>query len=235
MENQAYYDAFSEHYEDQRDQAYHTLVDELEVGVVARYAQGARVLEAGCGTGLILSRLQGLAREVVGVDLSRGMLGRAAGRGLPVAQAELARLPFTDGAFDVVCSFKVLAHVEGIGTALAELGRVTRPGGHLLLEFYNPLSLRYLVKRLKRPSRIARGVDDEQVYTRYDTLWDIEQRLPRGLVLEGWRGIRVVTPFAAVHQVAGLRQVFGAAERWLADTRLGQLGGFVVAIIRKVK
>ena len=122
----------------------------------------------------------------------------------------------------------------GDARALAELARVTRPGGHLLLEFYNPLSLRYPVKRLKRPTAVATGVDDEQVYTRYDTTWQIEQRLPAGLKLLGWRGIRVVTPFAGVHRVPGLRQLFGAAERLVADGPLGQLGGFVVAVVRKL-
>ena len=149
--NRRYYDAFAERYEAQRGEndpgGYHELVDSLEAEFVERYARGRDVLEVGCGTGLLLRRIQTFAQNVRGVDLSPGMLALAKERGLDVVEGSATALPFPDRSFDVTCSFKVLAHVREIETALSEMARVTRPGGHVIAEFYNPLSLRGLVKR----------------------------------------------------------------------------------------
>src|SRR5579862_7866011 len=135
----AYYDEFSARYEDRRDGrdpgGYHDLIDELEVGFVERWGRGRDVLEVGCGTGLLLRRIAGFARSARGVDLSPGMLERARARGLDVVVGSATSLPFPDASFDVACSFKVLAHVRDIRTALAEMSRAVRPGGHVLAEF----------------------------------------------------------------------------------------------------
>ena len=53
----AYYDEFSNWYERDRGHGYHALIDDLEVEIATPYARDGRVLEVGCGTGLILSRL----------------------------------------------------------------------------------------------------------------------------------------------------------------------------------
>src|ERR1043166_8566964 len=144
--NRAYYDEFSKSYEEHRRpnraDGYHALVDDLEVELCARYATGRDILECGCGTGLILERLAEFAKHATGVDLSPGMLSLAQARGLDVKEASVTALPFDDASFDVTCSFKVLAHVPDIGKALAEMARVTRPGGVILAEFYNPWGLR---------------------------------------------------------------------------------------------
>src|SRR5262249_56254186 len=95
-------------------------------------------------------------------------------------QARGGAAPFPAERFDVVCSFKVLAHVERIREALAELVRVTRRGGYLLLEFYNPWSLRGLIKRWKPPSSISARTTDEAVFTRYDDLAAVRRYLPAG-------------------------------------------------------
>jgi ubiquinone/menaquinone biosynthesis C-methylase UbiE len=232
--NRDYYDEFSAWYERERGRGYHDMLDELEADLVARYARGGRVLEAGCGTGLVLSRLQDIARPGVGVDLSRGMLAQSRRRGLPVAQADLLHLPFPDATFDLVCSFKVLAHVEAIDRALGELARVTRPGGHLVLEFYNRLSLRYLIKRLKSPTRISERETDAAVYTRYDRLDDVRRYLPAGIEVVAVRGIRVVTPVSHVFRVPPLARAFRALERATCDApALRRLGGFLVVVARK--
>ena len=72
-DNQGYYDEFSAGYEKRRHHGYHALIDRLEVAATLPYASGARVLEAGCGTGLILKEVAPLARRAVGLDLSTGM------------------------------------------------------------------------------------------------------------------------------------------------------------------
>jgi ubiquinone/menaquinone biosynthesis C-methylase UbiE len=229
-----YYDEFSAWYERDRGRGYHQLVDDLEVELVERYGRGASVLEAGCGTGLILERVARFAGEAWGFDLSPGMLAGARGRGLAAVQASVEAVPFPDARFDVVYSFKVLAHVERIREALAELARVTRPGGYLLLEFYNPFSLRGLIKRWKPPSAISGRTSDEAVYTRYDDLAAVRSYLPPGVSVVTLRGVRVVTPFAGVYRVAPLARLFGELERRLADVPgIRQLGGFLIVVLQK--
>ena len=233
-DNQRYYDAFASTYERERHRGYHALVDKLETEVVLRYAHGARVLEAGCGTGMILKDVAPHAREAVGIDISPGMLQLARRRGLAVVHGSVTHLPFADGAFDVAYSFKVLAHVEQIETAMAEMTRVVRPGGHVIAEFYNPWSLRYLVKRLKRPTRIADGTHDEHVFTRYDTLSRIRRYLPPTLEVIDVRGVRVVTPVSQVHKLPAIGRAFGWLETMAADAPVvRRLGGFLIVVAHK--
>jgi ubiquinone/menaquinone biosynthesis C-methylase UbiE len=234
--SRAYYDEFSETYERHRHRGYHALIDDLELELAEPYCRGAaRVLEAGCGTGLILRRLQAITDgTVVGIDLSAGMLSVACTRGLAALQSSVEALPFSDASFDTVVSFKVLAHVPEIRPALAELARVTRPGGHLLLEFYNRASLRTLIKQLKQPTRIGRRFSDEDVYTRFDTLGEIRAYLPADVDLVDIRGIRVVTPFAQLHDLPLVRSALSAAERFLGRAPLFRnWGGFLVVVLRK--
>lgn len=234
MDNRSYYDEFAGWYENERGRGYHAMLDDLEVELVERYGRGKDVLEAGCGTGLLLARVARFARSAAGVDISAGMLARAAERGLRVAQGSLTALPYPDDAFDVVYSVKVLPHIEDIQTALAEMARVTRPGGVVLAEFYNPRSLRYLVKVLKPPSAISEGTTDEAVFTRYDDAAAIRGYLPANLAWETARGVRIVTPVSHVHRVPGLGALVRAAERGLADLPFArELGGFLIAVLRK--
>ena len=234
METQAYYDEFAGWYERERGRGYHRMLDDLEVDLVERYGRGASVLEAGCGTGLLLARIASFAGEAYGADLSAGMLLPARQRGLKVVQGSVTALPFPDERFDVVCSFKVLAHVEAIREALGELARVTRRGGHLLLEFYNPLSLRYLAKVTKPAARISEQTTDHAVYTRWDTLGDIEELLPQGVRIATLRGVRIVTPVPQIHKVPVLGPLVARLEHALADVPvLRRLGGFLVVVAQR--
>ncbi len=234
LDNRSYYDDFAGWYEKERGQGYHQMLDDLEVGLVERYGRDRDVLEVGCGTGLILDRAARFARTATGVDLSGGMLARAAARGLRVVQGSATALPIADASVDVAYSFKVLAHVEDITTAMAEMARVVRPGGWVLAEFYNTRSLRRLVKAIKPPSAVSAQTDDEAVYTRYDSPDDIRGYLPPELEWVTARGIRIVTPVAAVHKVPVVGRLVRLAEERLADLPVArELGGFLVAVLRR--
>jgi ubiquinone/menaquinone biosynthesis C-methylase UbiE len=234
LDNRAYYDDFAGWYERERHLPYHRMLDDLEVEIVERYGKDKDVLEVGCGTGLILGRVHDFARTAVGIDVSGGMLGKAAARGLAVAQASATELAIATASVDVAYSFKVLAHIPDIAGALREMARVVRPGGYVLAEFYNARSLRRLVKAMKPPTAVSATTHDEHVYTRYDDARAIRSYLPPELEWVTTRGIRVITPAAAVLRVP----LVGAAVRW-AEHRLADLpgardhGGFLVAICRR--
>lgn len=234
LDNRSYYDDFAGWYERERHLPYHRMLDDLEVELVERYGAGKDVLEVGCGTGLILHRASQFARTAIGIDLSGGMLAKAAARGLRVAQASATALPFATASVDVAYSYKVLAHIPDIQGALREMARVVRPGGWVLAEFYNARSIRRLVKALKPPTAVSETTHDEHVYTRYDDARAIESYLPPELEWVTSRGIRVITPAAKVLEVP----VLGSAMRW-AEHRLADLpgarniGGFLVACLRR--
>ena len=231
-DNEAYYDEFATWYERERHHGYHALIDALEVDLVRSYAKGREVLDVGCGTGLTLRHIAPLAKRAIGVDISEGMLERARRRGLDVRQATVTNLPFSDQSFDLVYSFKVLPHVREIERALKELTRVTRPGGTLMLEFYNPLSLRYLAKRL-RHGKISRETRESQVYTRFDSLRTLKHRLPSNLELVGIRGVRVFTPHAVAYKIPVVKHVLERLEWWGRDSMFRHFGGFLVLHLRR--
>jgi ubiquinone/menaquinone biosynthesis C-methylase UbiE len=228
-----YYDDFSVTYDVGRDAGYHAMIDRIETEIVLEHARGARVLEVGCGTGLVLARVAPATRSAIGVDLSPGMLARARGRGLRVVRGSVMALPFADGSFDVVYSFKVLAHVPAIERALAEITRVTRPGGRMLLEFYNPWSLRWIARRAAGARRIGREHTEADVPTRWDSPVAIKRLLPRGSTLVDLRGVRVLTPAAFVHRVPILAPLLARAEERASRSWLRTFGGFLVAVVRK--
>lgn len=95
------------------------------------------VADIGCGNGAYLAALsaRGHAGPVLGVDLSAGMLRAARLRapGAALAAADAAALPVRDGACDVALAAHMLYHVPDPSAAAAELRRVTRDGGRVLV------------------------------------------------------------------------------------------------------
>ncbi len=106
---------------------------------------GRRVLEVGCGSAPCARWLRRAGADVVALDLSGGMLaraaerGRATGLGVPLLQADVGALPLADASFDVVCSaFGGLPFVADVEAALVEVVRVLRPGGRLAASVNHP-------------------------------------------------------------------------------------------------
>ena len=209
------------------------MIDDLEMGTIEPYLDNARVLEVGCGTGLLLHRAAQRAEHAVGIDISAGMLQKAVERGLDAVQADATALPFDDNTFDLVYSFKVLAHVQDIQKALEEISRVTRRGGHMILEFYNPWSVRYLAKRLGGPQKISNATKESAVYTRWDNALDLERRMPENVRVVDYAGVRVFTPAAMAHKVPVLGGVLRKMEFAARDSMLKYFGGFLVVIAQK--
>lgn len=103
---------------------------------LADLESGARLLDAGCGQGTpILQRATDV--RAAGLDIARGQLEGAAEAAPSAAlvQGDLAALPFATDAFDAATAFYSLIHVPRADhrTVVAELARVLRPGGELLV------------------------------------------------------------------------------------------------------
>ncbi len=98
---------------------------------------GPRVLDAGAGTGALSRRLTLAMPQLrpILVDLSPGMLARAADLHAPRAIASVQALPFADETFDVVVSAWVIETVDSPEAAVTEMLRVLRPGGALVYSF----------------------------------------------------------------------------------------------------
>jgi SAM-dependent methyltransferase len=97
--------------------------------------EGARYLEVGCGTGAdALELASRFGVGVVGIDMSSAMVGEARRRGLRDAQVASAdALPFDASSFDGCWADRVFQHLADPEAALAEMVRVTKPGGRLVV------------------------------------------------------------------------------------------------------
>ncbi|HWL89715.1 MAG TPA: class I SAM-dependent methyltransferase, partial [Polyangiaceae bacterium] len=115
----------------------------------------------------------------------------------------------------------------------SEMARVTRPGGVVLAEFYNPISLRGLVKRFGPAGKISSNTRESAVYTRFDPPWVVSRIIPATARFESAYGIRIVTPAAFALKIPGVRSLLKRAEERLADSQFAYFGGFYVAVLRR--
>lgn len=168
---------------------------------------GKRVLDVGCGNGYVLSRYSMAGARTTGVDLTEAGVTLSRQRfqhaGLPgsFSQGNAEQLPFADESFDCVCSMGVLHHTPDTARAVAEVHRVLRPGGRLIVMFYHRNSARY---RVLFP------------YLRWRTAKSIRQLVDE---VDG-----VGNPKGDVYSSAELRRLLGGFEQ--IETFAGSLQGW---------
>ena len=129
------YDEWADSYDEEHD-AWGWNGPQHAVAALLADETPATVLDAGCGTGRVGIELQraGWTGELIGVDISTGMLERAAGRGYDrLIEASLHAVPLADGTVDAVISTGVFTHGHVNHEAFPELIRLVRPGGRIVI------------------------------------------------------------------------------------------------------
>jgi SAM-dependent methyltransferase len=114
---------------------------ERRFALVLRQAEptGRRVLDVGCGVGMYTAAFLRVTPHVFGVEVEWERARQARGRSAGVVQGVGERLPFPAASFDLAFSHEVLEHVADDRAAAAEMVRVTRPGGRLVIFVPNRL------------------------------------------------------------------------------------------------
>jgi SAM-dependent methyltransferase len=91
------------------------------------------MLEIGCGRGFLTREVQRLAPATIGIDVNGEAVANAVTGGLQVMDAR--RLDFPDATFDKIYSFHAIEHIPDLAAAFAEMDRVLKPGGRVLLVY----------------------------------------------------------------------------------------------------
>ena len=137
------FDRIAEHYDESLPSHVVDHYLEKRTAFVVEHCPLGSALDVGCGTGALAARLADAGYEVTGLDPSEGML-RVLGERRPRVRAVKGSgtsIPFPDGSFDLVLSVATMHHIaapDDVRRALAEMVRVTSPGGRVLVWDHNP-------------------------------------------------------------------------------------------------
>lgn len=156
---------------------------------------GEKVLDLAAGTAVSTVELARSGAWCVAADFSIGMLRAGARREVPKVAADALSLPFRDGAFDAVTISFGLRNVADPDRALAELARVTRPGGRLVVcEFGRPVrapfrAAYYLGLERILPAIAERVSSNPEAYSYLGEsirAWSPQPDLAQRIVKAGW-------------------------------------------------
>lgn len=139
--------------------------------IILPFLEGAKlILDAGCGTGMLMKLLVDEAHLVVGVDFSSKMLREASDdiKGANLIQADADYLPFQDQIFDAVVSITLLQNVPNPGDTVNEFARVLKRSGVLIITTlkhkHSPEQLKEWVSSANlKPIRVGRIPDSEDI------------------------------------------------------------------------
>ncbi|WP_066976622.1 class I SAM-dependent methyltransferase [Streptomyces sp. NRRL F-4489] len=127
----ARYDALPSSYIEVEEPVLHALLDRSPAGTA---------LDAACGTGRQTAALAARGHRVIGVDQSPEMLDRARAKvpGAEFRQGRLEELPLDDNSVDLAVCSLAMTHLPDVSKGIAELARVVRPGGRVIVSDLHP-------------------------------------------------------------------------------------------------
>ncbi|MEY9844567.1 class I SAM-dependent methyltransferase [Streptacidiphilus sp. MAP5-3] len=160
---------------------------------------GRRILDAGCGSGPLFAALRDRGAVVSGFDASSGMVElarRRLGDGADLLVADLGSpLPYPDDTFDDVVASLVLHYLKDWGPALAELRRVLKPGGRLIVSVEHPFAIHLMHREAGRAAE----------YTYFDTTYWTDEWTMDGRTAPMSRWHRPLHAMADAFTSAGFR------------------------------
>lgn len=188
QKNISYYDSYSQNYDLNREHPYYDFLVKEELNILIPHIKNKKVLEVGCGTGVFMDLIKNDC-DVVGIDVSSGMLEKARQKSLVVKEGNAESLPFSPESFDVVYSFKTMPHVVNINESLDEINRVLKKNGVALIEFYNRHSIKYWL------NKIEHVFFPKKFFIRYDSISKVIMECKKsGFIIKNYYGIRFVLP-----------------------------------------
>jgi SAM-dependent methyltransferase len=167
------------------------------------------VLDVGCGTGALAQRLTGLGYQVTGVDPSDGMLEvmRARSPEVRAVQGSGTELPFEPDSFDVVVSVATFHHIAepaAVRKTLAEMTRVSRPQGRIVIWDHNPRNPYW--SRLM--ARVPQDTGDERLIPAKEVVDGLIEGGAQVLSVDQLGIVPDFTPRAGLGAAAALERVF---------------------------
>lgn len=105
--------------------------------VLRHSTEASVILDVGCGTGATTCYLSQFRPKIQGVDFSSLFIEEAKKTAPFFRVMDMTSLDYPDNSFDLVCSADAIEHVQGLEKSLAEMDRVLKPGGHLVLQAPN--------------------------------------------------------------------------------------------------
>jgi demethylmenaquinone methyltransferase/2-methoxy-6-polyprenyl-1,4-benzoquinol methylase len=158
---------------------------------------GMKILDLAAGTGSSSEPLAAAGADVIPADFSEGMLaaGRKARPHLPFTKADALNLPFKDGEFDLVTISFGLRNTQNTEKALAEMLRVTKPGGEIVIcEFSSPtlapfrtIYTNYLMRALPAIASKTSSNPDAYIYLAESIrAWPNQVALAAKIKAAGW-------------------------------------------------